>query len=77
MSYQDCRVEDCFPGRRETYSMNFFVQDEIRDRDAQKKLILYFRPGRQMDWLQRDILSFLVSEVQRIYPEYDCGGVLL
>ncbi len=77
VSYQDCRVEDCFPGRRETYSMNFFVQDEIRDRDAQKKLILYFRPGRQMDWLQRDILSFLVSEVQRIYPEYDCGGVLL
>ncbi len=76
VSYQDCRVEDCFPGRRETYSMNFFVQDEIRDRAAQKKLVLYFRPGKQADWLQRDILSFLVSEVQRIYPEYDCGGIL-
>ena len=22
-------------------------------------------------------MSFLVSEVQRIYPEYDCGGVLV
>jgi len=76
VSYQRCQVEDQFPGRRETYSMNFFAQDEIRDKAAQKKLVLYFRPGQREDWLQRDILSFLVSEVQRIYPEYDCGGIL-
>lgn len=77
VSYQDCGIEDGFSGQRETYSMNFFVQDEIRDRVAQKKLLLYFRPGQKSDWLQRDIMSFLVSEVQRIYPEYDCGGILL
>lgn len=77
VSYQDCRVEDHFPGGRETYTVNFFIQDEIRDREAQKKLILYFRPGASEGWLQRDILSFLVSEVQRIYPEYDCGGTLV
>ncbi len=76
VSYQHCQVKDRFPGTRETYSMNFFVQDEIRDKAAQKKLILYFRPGQKEDWLQRDVLSFLVSEVQRIYPEYDCGGIL-
>lgn len=77
IGYQDCRIEDCFPGQRETYSMNPFVQDEIRDRAAQKKLVLYFRRGQKLEWLQRDVLSFLVSEVQRIYPEYDCGGVLV
>ncbi len=77
VSYQDCRIEDCFPGDRETYSMNFFIQDEIRDRTAQKKLLLCFRPGQKLEWLRRDIISFLVSEVQRIYPEYDCGGILL
>ena len=77
IAYQDCRIEDCFPGQRETYSMNSFVQDEIRDRTAQKKLVLYFRRGQKLEWLQRDVLSFLVSEVQRIYPEYDCGGVLV
>lgn len=77
ISYQDCQLADDFPGQRETYSMNFFVQEEIRNREAQKKLLLYFRAGRKEEWLQRDILSFLVSEVQRIYPEYDCGGVLL
>ncbi len=77
IAYQDCRIEDCFPGQRETYSMNSFIQDEIRDRTAQKKLVLYFRRGQKLEWLQRDVLSFLVSEVQRIYPEYDCGGVLV
>lgn len=77
VSYQDCRIEDCFPGARETYSMNFFIEDEIRDRTAQKKLLLCFRPGQKLEWLRRDIISFLVSEVQRIYPEYDCGGILL
>ncbi len=77
VSYQHCQIEDQFPSRQETYSMNFFVQDEIRDKEAQKKLVLYFRPGQKEDWLQRDILSFLVSEVQRVYPEYDCGGILL
>lgn len=77
VSYQYCQIEEEFPGRQETYSMNFFVQDEIRDKAAQKKLILYFRPGKKEEWLQRDILSFLVSEVQRVYPEYECGGILL
>jgi len=77
VSYQHCRIEDRFPDRQETYSMNFFVQDEIRDKTAQKKLVLYFRQGKKEEWLQRDVLSFLVSEVQRIYPEYDCGGILL
>lgn len=77
ISYQDCQLADDFPGQRETYSMNSFIQEEIRNREAQKKLLLHFRSGRKEEWLQRDILSFLVSEVQRIYPEYDCGGVLL
>ena len=75
--YQDCRVEDRFPDQKQTYSMNSFIAEEIRNREAQKKMILFFRPGSKEKWLQRDILSFLVSETQRIYPEYDCGGVLL
>ena len=75
--YQDCEVLDQFPERSQTYSMNPFVEDEIRDTGAQKKLLLYFEPGAQEAWLQRDIASFLVSEVQRFYPEYECGGKLL
>ena len=54
-----------------------YSERQLRLRSTQKKLVLYFQPGKQERWLQRDILSFLVSEVQRIYPEYDCGGILV
>lgn len=75
--YQDCQVAKKFPDKKETYSMNSFITDEIRNSRTQDKLILFFRPGQKEAWLQRDILSFLTSEVQRIYPEYECGGVLV
>lgn len=74
--YQDCKIAEQFPSGKETYSMNPFLIDEIRDSKAQIKLILYFSPGQRETWIQRDILSFLTSEVQRIYPEYECGGIL-
>lgn len=75
--YQDCGVLGQFKSRPETYSMNPFIEDEIRDVRAQKKLVLYFKAGRDEPWLQRDIASFLVTEVQRIYPEYECGGMII
>ena len=74
--YQDCEIREGFPGVKETYSMNPFIEDEVRMPAAQKKLVLHFEKGEKNPWLQRDILSFLTSEVQRIYPEYECGGVL-
>jgi hypothetical protein len=74
--YQDCAIADEFEKEKETYSMNPFIEDEMRDYQAQKKLILYFIPGPEEAWLQRDIASFLVSEVQRLYPEYECGGIM-
>lgn len=74
--YQGCEVLDQFNGRLQTYSMNPFIEDEIRDTRAQKKLALHFKPAGDEPWLQCDIASFLVTEVQRIYPEYECGGMI-
>lgn len=74
--YQDCAIAAQFEKEKETYSMNPFIEDEMRDYQAQKKLILYFTPGSEEAWLQRDVASFLVSEVQRLFPEYECGGII-
>ena len=46
-----------FEKEKETYSMNPFIEDEMRDYQAQKKLILYFTPGPEETWLQRDIAN--------------------
>lgn len=61
----------------ETYSMNHFIIDEIRDSEYRKCLLLKFKGRGKDTFLFRDIMSFLVSEVQLLYPEYLCEGVLL
>ncbi|RFZ79593.1 normocyte-binding protein [Lacrimispora amygdalina] len=61
----------------ETYDMNPFIMDEIREDGDQKTMILRFKSLGQKDFLIRDTMSFLVSQVQYIYPEYRCVGVLV
>lgn len=74
--YTDCILE----GKAvtpETYSMNFFMEDEIRDNESQKQLILLFTPVGSEKWILRDLASFIASEVQELFPEYQCGGRLI
>lgn len=61
----------------ETYSMNAFIIDEIRTTDHQKKLILYFARQHGDSFIARDMLSFIVSQIQLYYPEYRCEGRLI
>lgn len=77
LEYQDCKIMHRSEEEAETYGMNSFIEDEIRDYRLSGRLMLYFKPGNFEPWLHRDIASFLVSEVQRIYPEYQCGGKMI
>ena len=70
-------TEICLEENKETYEVNDFIIDEIREDNIKKSLILYFEPVNKEDYLNKDILSFLVSEVQFIYPEYKCEGRLI
>lgn len=60
----------------ETYSMNSFIIDELRDNEYRKRLLLKFKGKGKIAFLLRDIMSFLVSEIQMLYPEYLCEGEL-
>lgn len=61
----------------ETYSMNPFIIDELRDPEFQRTLVLGFRAKERNDFLKHDLASFLVSQAQLVYPEYNCVGTLL
>lgn len=61
----------------ETYDVNDFIIDEIRDDNVKRRLILQFEPVDKENYMNNDILSFLVSEVSFLYPEYKCEGILL
>lgn len=81
VEYAGYEIQDRMEGIPETYSMNSFILDEIREREYKKRLVLNFRGksgGRaKISFLLRDIMSFLVSEVQLLYGEYMCEGRLL
>lgn len=70
-------MEETLEEDKETYEVNDFIIDEIREDKIKKVLVLYFEPIDKENYLNKDILSFLVSEVQFIYPEYRCEGRLI
>jgi len=61
----------------ETYGVNGFLKDEIRDLAVSKSLLLSFKPLKRGSYILRDVMSFLVSQVQLVYPEFHCVGVLV
>lgn len=77
VSFEGYALTEKRDGITETYSMNSFIIDEIRDHDYKKCLLLKFKGKGRHAFMFRDVMSFLVSEVQLLYPEYLCEGVLL
>lgn len=65
--------EDCLSG---TYNMDGFIQDEIRVGDSNQILVIDFTAVNRSNFLNEDIISFLVTHVQKIFPEYHCVGRL-
>lgn len=62
--------------RDESYDMDAFLLEEIRHRKGEEKLQFIFEPVEPGNVFNRDIMSYLVSRLQLIYPEYLCRGIL-
>ena len=61
----------------ETYEVNTFLSDEVRDISISKTMLLRFKPLKRNHFITRDEMSFLTSQVQLVYPEFNCVGVLI
>lgn len=66
--------EECLASN---YNMDGFIEDEIRIGNVQQVLLLSFLPADADNYLNEDIMSFLVTQVQKIFPEYQCIGQLV
>lgn len=78
LKFVDLKIEDFDKKKlKETYEVNNFIKDEIREGNIKKTLVLMFSATDVNYYLNRDILSFIVSEIQFLYPEYDCEGKLV
>ena len=62
---------------KNTYSMDAFLEDEIRVGKGRETLLLKFRAVGEKNFLTYDIMSFLVSRLQWEIPEFLCVGELI
>ncbi|TYQ16930.1 UNVERIFIED_CONTAM: hypothetical protein Cloal_3511 [Acetivibrio alkalicellulosi] len=60
-----------------TYDMNSFIVDDIRIANDKKVMSLKFSAIKKESIIIYDILSFLISEIQMYFPEYECEGEFL
>ena len=61
----------------ETYSTEEFIDDEYRTGERAQTLKFTFRAKDKNFFLNRDMMSFLVTEAQHLFPEYRCVGKLV
>ena len=59
-----------------TYSMDPFLEDEIRTSKEREVLLLTFRAKDPSSYLNYDLMSYVVSRVQWELPEFWCVGEL-
>ena len=65
------------PANRETYSTEEFIDYEFRTGERINALEFSFRAADENFYLNRDVMSFLVTEIQHLFPEYLCVGKLV
>lgn len=63
--------------RDANYNMDSFLTDELRTGDAGQLLLIRFMAREPANYLNEDIMSFLVTQVQRIFPDYRCAGCII
>ncbi|WP_342544358.1 normocyte-binding protein [Lysinibacillus sp. FSL K6-4013] len=73
----DVEIVDSFSRAGFTHSVNPFLTEMIGENSHKKTMLLKFKAKEKKDFIANDILSFLVSEVQRHFFEYKCVGVWL
>lgn len=73
----DVDIVDSFSRAGFTHSANPFLTEMIGENSHKKTMLLKFKAIEKKDFIANDILSFLVSEVQRHFFEYKCVGVWL
>lgn len=73
----DIEIVNSFLEASFTYCANPFITEMLGERSHKKIMLLKFKAKEEKDFLANDILSFLVSEVQRHFFEYKCVGVWL
>lgn len=70
----DSLPEESIPGN---YNMDAFLPDEFRINQPGQPMLIEFKAKDRTNYLNEDMMSFLVTQVQKILPEFICAGRLV
>lgn len=73
---KEIEIVDQYEGQEETYLVNHFIEEDIRPEDGRKIMIISYI-AHEETYIARDIMSFIISELQQYFPEYKCLGKML
>lgn len=74
--FQDAVLVPSGTANSQTYCMDEFLLDELRTQRSGNDLLLTFASPCPEHFLTLDIMSFLVTQIQSLFPEYACCGRL-
>ena len=76
VEFQDAELRPAMKTSAQTYDMDNFITDEFRTHKNREVMLLRFGAIDPENYLNMDIMSFLVTQAQKIFPEYECRGML-
>ncbi len=74
--FNDISILNKYNNVIQTYDVDEFIIDEIRNVKDKKFLLLTFDARDVNNVLNYDLMSFLVTHIQKLFPEYNCIGEL-
>ncbi len=77
LSFQDVSIVDKYTRDIKTVDYNYFLDNNLRNDPKRSFMILKFLPRNREDFLLYDKLSFFVSIVGLMFPEYKCIGEIV
>lgn len=78
LHYEGITLQKTHPMPEQTYDMDAFIADELRvGGNNRETLMLSFVAVDPKNYLNHDVMSFLVTQVQKLFPEYHCSGQLV
>ena len=72
--FKDAQVKAKPSAYQQSYNMDYFLEDDFRTENDRLYLEITFTVN-QKNYLTADIISFLVTQIQRLFPEYICIGI--
>ncbi len=77
LTFIDVEILEHYPKIQQTTDCNHFIDENIRIDRFKKIMLIKFQANNKEDYLILDKMSFIVSEIQILFPEYHCIGEIV